>query len=115
MIALFTALYCLAIWLFYVKRKVKPTPTNLAVCAVIGLNAIGGIVICWRFASPNSSNLVVSRYTVQLVPQVKGPVTKIHAAPNVPLKKGERLALKAGQGSGLTRRVDGTLNVIRLK
>jgi multidrug resistance efflux pump len=89
MIALFTALYCLAIWLFYVKRKVKPTPTNLAVCVVIGINAIGGIVICWRFASPNSSNLVVSRYTVQLVPQVNGPVTKIHAAPNVPLKKGE--------------------------
>ena len=89
MIALFTALYCLAIWLFYVKRKIKPTPTNLAICAVIGIVAIGGIVICWRFASPNSSSLVVSQYTVQLVPQVNGPVTKLHAAPNTPLKKGE--------------------------
>jgi multidrug resistance efflux pump len=91
MIAFFTVIYCLAIWLFFVKMKIKPNPNNLAMVVVIGIVAIGAIVILWRFSAPNTSNLVVSRYTVQLVPQVKGPITKIHAQPNVPLKMGEDL------------------------
>jgi len=91
MIAFFTVIYCLAIWLFFVKMKIKPNPNNLAMVVVIGIVAIGTIVILWRFSAPNTSNLVVSRYTVQLVPQVKGPITRIHAKPNVPLKMGEDL------------------------
>jgi multidrug resistance efflux pump len=91
MIAFFTVIYCLVIWLFFVKMKIKPNPNNVAVAVVVGIVAIGAIVILWRFSAPNSSNLVVSRYTVQLVPQVKGPITKIHAKPNVPLKKGTDL------------------------
>lgn len=88
MIAFFTITYCVVIWLFFVKMKIKPNPKNVAAAIVIGVVAIGAIVIMWRFAAPNSTNLVVSRYTVQLVPQVAGPVAKIHAEPNVPLKKG---------------------------
>lgn len=88
MIALFTVVYCICIWLCFVKLKIKPSPTSIAVATVIGVVAIGMIVIGWRFSAPSSSNLVVARYTVQIVPQVKGPVTKIHAEPNVPLKKG---------------------------
>ena len=89
MIAMFTVCYCIGIWLFFVKLKIKPNPANVAVAAVIGVVAIGAIVIFWRFAAPSANNLVVVRYTVQLVPQVKGPITKIHAEPNVPLKKGK--------------------------
>ena len=88
MIAFFTIAYCLCIWLFFSKLKIKPNPNNVAVAVVIGIVAIGAIVIGWRFASPNSSNVVVSRYVIQIVPQVKGPVTEIHAEPNVPLKEG---------------------------
>ena len=91
MIAFFTVIYCLAIWLFFAKMKIKPNPGNVAVAIVIGIVAIGAIVIVWSFSAPNSSNLVVSRYTVQLVPQVKGPITKIHAKANVPLRKGKDL------------------------
>lgn len=89
MIALFVILYVTGIWLFYIKMKVKPTPVNLAVCAVIGFVAVGAIVICWQFSAPTSSQLVVSRYTIQIVPQVRGPITKIEAKPNVPLMKGK--------------------------
>lgn len=89
MIALFVILYVTGIWLFYIKMKVKPTPVNLAVCAVIGFVAVGAIVICWQFSAPTSSQLVVSRYTIQIVPQVRGPITKIEAKPNVPLTKGK--------------------------
>lgn len=89
MIALFIILYVTGIWLFYIQLKVKPTPINLAVCAVIGVIAVGGIVIFWQFSAPTSSQLVVTRHTIQIVPQVKGPITKIKAQPNVPLTKGK--------------------------
>ncbi|WDI43181.1 HlyD family secretion protein [Bremerella sp. P1] len=89
MIALFVILYAAGIWLFYMKMKVKPTPVNLAVCSVIGIVAVGAIVIIWQFSAPTSSQLVVSRYTIQIVPQVKGPITKLAAKPNVPLTKGK--------------------------
>lgn len=89
MIALFTIIYCVGIWLVYVRMKIKPTPKNLAFSSVIGVIAIGTIVIFWRFSAPSADNLVVTRYTVQIVPQVRGPVTKIHAEPNVPLTKGK--------------------------
>lgn len=94
MIALFTIVYCVAIWLIFYKLKIKPNPTNVAVAVVIGVGAIGTIVVLWTFASPSSNNLVVSRYTVQIVPQVKGPITKIHAEPNVPVKKGQDLLVE---------------------
>ena len=89
MIAIFTLAYCFAIWLFYSQLKIKPRPTNVAAATVIGFLVIGTIVILWKFSAPSSSNLVVARYTIQLVPQVKGPVTKIYADPNVPLQKGK--------------------------
>lgn len=88
MIALTTLIYVGLILVFYKVMKVKPNPTNVAICVVIGVMVIGAIVVLWQFSAPPSSTLVVSRYTVQLVPQVKGPITKIHAEPNVPLKKG---------------------------
>lgn len=91
MIAFFTVCYCVTIWLFYIKMKIKPTPKNVAVSVVVGVLAIGLIVVFWRFSAPSSGSLVVSRYTVQIVPQVRGPITKIHAEANVPLKKGEDL------------------------
>ncbi len=40
------------------------------------------------------TNVVASRYTVQIVSQVKGPIAKIHAQPNVPLKKGKDILLE---------------------
>ncbi|TWT67062.1 HlyD family secretion protein [Allorhodopirellula solitaria] len=89
MIAIFTIVYVLGIWLFYIKMKIKPTPTNVAVSATIGFLAIGLITICWQFSAPISRALVVSRYTVQIVPQVRGPIEKIYAEPNAPLEKGK--------------------------
>ncbi|GAA4423468.1 HlyD family secretion protein [Bremerella cremea] len=89
MIALFVVLYVAGIWLFYVRLKVKPNPINLAVCVVIGLVAVMGIVIGWQHSAPTSGQLVVTRFTIPIVPQVKGPVVKIHALPNVPLTKGK--------------------------
>jgi multidrug resistance efflux pump len=56
--------------------------------------AVGGIVITWKFSAPLTNRLVVARFVVPIVPQVNGPVTKIHAEPNVPLKGGQDLLLE---------------------
>lgn len=88
MIAVFAILYIVCIWLFYVKMKIQPTPANIAMAASVGLISVGAIVVLWQFSSPISTNLVVSRYTISIVPQVKGPIDKIYADANVPLKKG---------------------------
>lgn len=87
MIALFVILYVAGIWLFYIQLKVKPNPINLAVVAVIGFVAVGSIVILWQFSAPTSGQLVVTRHTIQIVPQVKGPIVHLNAQPNQPLKK----------------------------
>ncbi len=88
MIALFTIFYVGLVILIYRIWKVKPTPVNVAAMVVLGLLSVGAIVIFWKFSAPMSSHLVAARYTVPIVPQVKGPVVKIHAEPNVPLKQG---------------------------
>ncbi|MGI9515440.1 MAG: HlyD family secretion protein [Pirellulaceae bacterium] len=89
MIALTTLIYVGLILVFYKVLKIKPNPTNVATCTVIGVVVIGSILVLWQFSAPPSSTLVVSRYTIQLVPQVKGPISRIYADPNVPLKRGE--------------------------
>ncbi len=88
MIALFVILYVVVLWLFYSKMKIQPKPVNIAVAASVGFVSVGAIVVLWRFSSPVSTNLIVSRYTISIVPQVKGPVAKIYAEANVPLKRG---------------------------
>ena len=88
MIAIFIILYCAIIWFIFHQLKIKPRPSNIAASALTGVLAIGTIVILWKFSSPISDNLVSGRYSVQLVPQVNGPVSIIHAEPNTPLKKG---------------------------
>lgn len=88
MIAIFILLYCTTIWFVFHQLKIKPRPANIAVSAVIGVVAIGAIVVLWKFSSPISDNLASGRYSVQLVPQVNSPISVIHAEPNTPLKKG---------------------------
>ncbi|MEZ6150606.1 MAG: efflux RND transporter periplasmic adaptor subunit [Pirellulaceae bacterium] len=88
MIAVFAICYIVCIWLIYIKLKIRPTPVNIAMAASAGLISVGAIVVLWQFSSPISNNLVVSRYTISIVPQVKGPIDKIYADANVPLKKG---------------------------
>ncbi|MEX0793628.1 MAG: hypothetical protein WD045_10860 [Pirellulaceae bacterium] len=89
MIALFTILYAACIWLIYAKLKVRPTAWNLAGFIVVGVLFIGTVVIFWQFSAPISSQVVVARPTIQIVPQVKGPITRIVAVPNQRLVKGQ--------------------------
>lgn len=91
MIAIVTLLYVGLVLLVYKVLKIRPNPKNVACMVVIGFVLIGAILLVWQFASPMTKRVVVGRYTIALIPQVGGPVTKIHAKPNVPLKAGADL------------------------
>jgi multidrug resistance efflux pump len=90
MIAVISIVYGFCVWILFAKLKwAKPRPVPIAVAAVIGVVLLGVIIIAWDFSAPLSTQLVASRHTVQLVPQVNGQIKKIHAKAIVPLKKDE--------------------------
>ncbi len=94
MIALFIIAYVTVVLVIYKLLRVRPTASNIAVVVSVGVVALGGIVVGWNFSAPLTNRLVVARFVVPIVPQVNGPVTKIHAAPNIPLKGGQDLLLE---------------------
>ena len=74
--------------------KLRPTAIRIAVVVSIGALAIGGIYTIWSFSAPLSDRVMVVRFVIPIVPQVNGPVTKIHAQPNTPLRGGKDLLLE---------------------
>lgn len=89
MIAAFIMVYCAAIVIVFKVFKVKPRPVPIAVAISVGVLFIGAILIGWQFSAPVSKRATLSRYMVEIVPQVTGTIKEIHAQPNVPLKKGQ--------------------------
>ncbi len=87
MISAFTIIYCTAILVVFKVFKVKPRPVPIAVAVVVGVVFIGAIFIGWQFSAPVSKSITVSRYVVQIVPEVTGTIKEIQAQPNVLLKK----------------------------
>ena len=91
MIAAFIIIYSTAILVVFKVFKVKPRPIPIATAVSVGVVIIGAIVIGWQFSAPVSKSITVSRYVVQIVPEVTGTIEEIHAPPNAPLRKGEDL------------------------
>ena len=91
MIAFLTLVYIAAIVVVFKVLKVKPAPWPIALLAVVGVLMIGTVAVLWTIAAPVSTNAVVTRYVLQIVPYSKGRVVSIPAKPNVPLKKGDVL------------------------
>jgi multidrug resistance efflux pump len=94
MIGLFVIAYVTAVLVVFRVFKVRPTAISIAMVVVIGFIAIGGVFISWSFSAPLSDRVMVVRFVVPIVPQVNGPVTKIHAQPNTPLLGGKDLLLE---------------------
>ena len=94
MITLFIIFYAMLILAIYKLLKLRPTAINIGVVVVIGVAVIGAMFSVWSFSSPLTSRLLVGRFVVPIVPQVNGPVTKIHAEAGIPLKAGQDLLLE---------------------
>ena len=89
MIALAAIAYIALIAVCYKAFRIKPNSVNVGLFTALGVVVLGIILVLWKFSSPSSTHLMVSRYTVPIVPQVKGPISKIVAQPNVPLRQGK--------------------------
>lgn len=88
MIAFMTIIYVVVVVLVFKVLKVKPRPWPIAITITVGVLMLGTIIVLWTIAAPLSPRCVVTRYVVQIVPQVAGQVISIPAKPNAPIKKG---------------------------
>jgi len=90
--ALLLGIYSFFVWLIFFKFKWLPWNTISKVIVVtipvVGLTAL---VLTLNVVAPSSADIRVIKYTVQVVPQVRGRVTAVPAEGNVHLKKGDIL------------------------
>ncbi|QDU80767.1 Inner membrane protein YiaV precursor [Polystyrenella longa] len=91
MIAFMLIIYVAVVTLLFKLKLLKPKPYPIAIVVVAGLFVIGGPAVAWTLCAPVTPRAVTTQYVVQLVPYVKGQVTKVHAQANVPMKKGDLL------------------------
>jgi multidrug resistance efflux pump len=91
MIAFLLTIYVAVVVLLFKLKLVKPKPYPIALVVVAGLFVVGGPTAAWTLNAPVTPRVVTTQYVVQLVPYVKGQVTKVHAKANVPMKKGDLL------------------------
>src|SRR5262245_1620351 len=91
MILFMCMIYTALVVLLFMLKILKPRPYSIAWSAVVGIFFVGALVVLWRLDAPMSNRVVTSQYVVQLVPYVKGQITKVFAKPNQPMKKGDLL------------------------
>lgn len=92
MIVILSGLYAGIIWLLFFKFKlVEPNARSYTAAAIVGVLAIGFILLGMNVTQPYSTSAVISQYVVQIAPQVSGRVTEVGVQPNAPIRKGDLL------------------------
>ena len=66
-------------------------PVSVAVATLIGVFMLGGVVIVWKQAAPMSGQMILRRRVLQVVPDVREFVSKVHVKPDQKVKKGDPL------------------------
>lgn len=91
MITVMTLCYIGCIVVAFKVIKIKPTPASIAVATLIGVFMLGGIVIAWKQSAPLTQQMFLRRRVLQVVPDVREFVTKVHVKSNQLVKKGDPL------------------------
>ena len=90
--ALLLGIYSFFVWLIFFKFKWLPWNTTSKVIVitipVVGMTAL---ILTLNVAAPSTADVRVIKYTVQVVPQVRGRVIAVPAEGNVHMKKGDVL------------------------
>jgi len=90
--AILLGIYSFFVWLIFFKFKLLPWNTTSKVIVftlpVIGLT---WLILTLNVVAPSSADVRVIKYTVQVVPQVRGRVIEVPAEGNVHMKKGDVL------------------------
>jgi multidrug resistance efflux pump len=82
---------CLCLLFVAIVVKLKLGPKGIAWLAVGFGTPVVVVVALWHLDAPMSGRVVTTQYVVQLVPYVKGQITKVCAKANQPMKKGDVL------------------------
>lgn len=90
--ALLIGIYSFFVWLIFFKFKWLPwNTTSKAIVVTIPVVALTWLVLTLNVVAPSSADIRVIKYTVQVVPQVRGRVIAVPAEGNVHMKKGDVL------------------------
>lgn len=71
--------------------KVPVNPTSIATATVGGVLFMGTVGIAWKQAAPITQQMFLRRKVVQINPDVREFVSKVHVRPNQTVKKGDPL------------------------
>jgi multidrug resistance efflux pump len=90
--ALLLGIYSFFVWLIFIKFKWLPWTTpwkvTVVIIPVVGLTAL---ILVLNVVAPSTNDVRVFKYTVQVIPQVRGRVIEVPVEPNRLVKKGELL------------------------
>jgi multidrug resistance efflux pump len=90
--AILLGIYSFFVWLIFIKFKWLPWNTKSQVTVVIiPIVALTVLVLSLNVFAPSSSDTKVLKYTVQILPQVRGRVATVPIEGNKHYKKGEVL------------------------
>jgi len=89
---LLLGVYAFFVWLIFIKLKLLPwtTPWKVAV-AIFPVVAIACLLLLLNIFAPTTSEVVVVRYVVPIVSQVRGRVIEVPVENNRPVKRGDVL------------------------
>src|SRR5262245_22394788 len=89
---LLLGIYSFFVWLIFIKLKLLPwtTPWKVGV-VVFPIVAIAALLLLLNVFAPTTSNVVVVRYVVPIVSQVRGRVIEVPVENNRKVKKGDVL------------------------
>ena len=90
--ALLLGVYAFFVWFIFIKKKWLPWNTKSKVTVVIiPIVALTVMILTLNVVAPSSNDVRVLKYTVQVIPTVKGRVIEVPVEPNRLVKKGELL------------------------
>lgn len=92
MIAFLAIVYCLGMYLVFIKFRLLPFNLLAQIlCGMVGFIGLLVILFGMNFTQPFSVGVVVSEYTTPIVARVPGRVTEVPVKNNIPVKKGDVL------------------------
>src|SRR5688572_25122922 len=89
---LLLGIYCVFVWLIFIKFKLLPwtTPWKVAV-AIFPVVVLAATILLLNIFAPTTTDVRVIKYVVPIVSQVRGRVIEVPVENNRPVKKGDVL------------------------
>jgi membrane fusion protein (multidrug efflux system) len=91
MIILMTVGYLVCVILAFKVIKIEVSHPRIAVTALIFVMMQVGTVVVWKMAAPTTKQMVLRRHVLQIIPDVREVVSKVHVQSNQLVKKGQPL------------------------